>query len=276
VEILKALDQLLVQLGLGTDVTGFLIVFGLALSRVIGAILLNPFLGGGAIAGRIKIGLAIVITAVLFPSVSPGVTKVQVGNITFVGLVAKEVTIGITIGLISQLIFYTVQMAGTLIDTQRGMNQATFFSPQLQGNVSLIGQLQFQAALVLFLSLNGHLLFLRALHNSFQQVGILEFPRFQMGVPAVTEQIMRLSAATFVVAIQLSAPVLLVLFLVDVAFGALNKIAPQINVHNESQPVKAFVGLLIVILTIGFVMARLDRQFAQMIQDLYNVSRLFA
>jgi flagellar biosynthetic protein FliR len=79
-----------------------------------------------------------------------------------------------------------------------------------------------------------------------------------------------------VIAIQLSAPVLIVLFLVDVAFGVLNKIAPQINVHYESQTVKSLVGLVIVILTIGFVMARLDREFARMIQDLYNVTRLFA
>jgi flagellar biosynthesis protein FliR len=114
------------------------------------------------------------------------------------------------------------------------------------------------------------------LRDSFREVPVLDVPRFQMGVAAVTEQIIRLSANVFVIAIQLSAPVLIVLFLIDVAFGVLNKIAPQINVHYESQTVKSLVGLVIVILTIGFVMARLDREFARMIQDLYNVTRLFA
>jgi flagellar biosynthesis protein FliR len=274
VGILSVLDQILKQVGLATDVTAFLILFGLGLSRIIGAILLNPFLGGPIVPGRIKIGIAVIITAVLFPTISPGVTNAQIGTLMFIGLLAKELMIGVTIGLISQFIFFAVQMAGTLIDTERGMNQATFFSPQLQGNVSLIGQLQFQTALVLFLSLNGHLLFIRALSNSFQQVPLLTFPGFQAGVPAITDQVIRLSAATFVVAIQLSAPVLLVLFLIDVAFGAINKIAPQVNVHSESQAVKAFVGLGIVFLTIGFVIGRLDRLFAQMIQDLYNVARL--
>jgi flagellar biosynthetic protein FliR len=276
VEIFSALDQLLKQLGLGTDLTAFLVLFGLSLSRVVGAIVLNPFLGGPAVSGRIKTGLAVILTAVLYPSISPGVTNAQIGTITFVALLAKEMMIGIAIGLISQFVFYAVQMAGTLIDTGRGMNQATFFSPQLQGNVSFLAQLQFQVALVLFLSLNGHLLFLRALHNSFRQVPLLTFPGFQGGIPAVTEQIIRLSAATFVVAIQLSAPVLLVLFLIDVAFGAINKIAPQVNVHYESQTVKALVGLAVVFLTIGFFASRLEREFAQMIQDLYNVVRLFA
>ena len=274
-DILSALDGLLKQLGLATDVTAFFILFGLCLSRVLGAIVLNPFLGGAAVPGRIKVGFSIIVTAVLFPSISPGVTNAQIGNVTFIALLAKETMIGITLGLISQFIFYAVQTAGTLIDTERGMNQATFFSPQLQGNVSLTGQLQFQAALVLFLALNGHLLYLKALHDSFRRIGILDVPRFQQGVTAVTEQIIRLSADIFVIAIQLSAPVLLVLFLVDVAFGVINKIAPQVNVHSESQTVKSLVGLVIIILTIGFVMTRIDRQFVQMIQDLYNVTRLF-
>jgi flagellar biosynthetic protein FliR len=276
VEIFSALDQLLKQLGLGTDLTAFLVLFGLSLSRIVGAIVLNPFLGGPAVPGRVKTGLAVIITAVLFPSISPGLTNAHIGTVAFVALLAKEMMIGVTIGLISQLIFFAVQMAGTLIDTQRGMNQASFFSPQLQGNVSYLSQLQFQTAVVLLLSINGHLLFLRALHNSFQQVPILSFPGFQGGIPAVTEQVIRLSAVTFVVAIQLSAPVLLVLFLIDVAFGAINKIAPQVNVHYESQTVKALIGLGVVFLTLGFVVGRLDRQFAQMIQDLYNVARLFA
>ena len=274
-DILSVLDRILRQIGLATDVTAFLILFGLSLARVIGAIVLNPLLGGAAVSGRIKVGFAVIVTAVLYPSISPGVANVAIGNVTFVALLAKEITIGVTIGLISQFIFYAVQTAGTLIDTARGMNQATFFSPQLQGNASLTAQLQFQAALVLFLALNAHLFFLRALHNSFRQIAILDVPRFQMGVAAVTEQIIRLSANIFLIAVQLSAPVLLVLFLVDVAFGILNKIAPQVNVHYESQTVKSLVGLVIVILTIGFVMARLDREFARMIQDLYNVTRLF-
>jgi flagellar biosynthesis protein FliR len=273
-ELFTTLDHVLKQLGLATDLTRFLIVFGLIMARMIGAIVLNPFLGGAAVPSRIRVGLAVIITAVLFPSISPAASNFQIGDITFVALLAKEITVGLTIGLISQFIFYAVQMAGTMIDTQRGMNQATFFSPQLQGNVSLIGQLQFQAALVLFLSINGHLVFLRALHNSFRDIPLLEFPKFQSG-PAMVDQIIRISAGTFVVALQLSAPILIVLFLLDVAFGAINKIAPQVNVHSESQAVKSLVGLMLVFVTIGFVLARLDRQFAEMIREIYNVSRLF-
>ncbi len=273
--ILDTLQKILTGLGFHTDITMFFVLFGLGMSRMAAAITLNPFLGGAAVPARIKVGLAVIVTAVLFPSIAGDISGFQVTPVLFVALLVKESMIGATIGFLSQLIFYAVQMAGTLIDTQRGMNQATFFAPQLPGNVSLIGQLKFQAALVLFLVLDGHLMFLRALHSSFQQVPLAAFPHFKSGVSALAEQVIRISADMLVVALQLSAPVLLALFLMDVAFGALGKVAPQINVHSESQPVKSLVGLIVFFLAVAFVMGRLQGHFAEMIRNIYTVSRLF-
>lgn len=274
-DLIGALDRLLSTLGIATDVTRFLVIFLLGMARMLGAITLNPFIGGASVPPRARVGLAVIVTGILFPFIGGGAGEVPPGSLTVFALLVKEIMIGVTIGLISQFIFYAVQMAGTIIDTQRGMNQATFFSPQLPGNVSVLGQLKFQAALVLFLTINGHLLFLRALADSFETLEVLTFPQFQVGLQAVGDQVIRLSAGTFVVALQLSAPVLIVLFMVDVAFGVIGKIAPQINVHTESQPVKAFVGLILVLLTIGLVMARLTTHFTEMIQQVYNLVRLF-
>jgi flagellar biosynthetic protein FliR len=275
-DLVDALNRLLGPLGEGLDLTRFLVVFGLGMARLLGAIVLNPFLGGPVVPARLKVGLAVIITAVIFPSISTGAENLQMQSVSIFALMLKEVMIGVTIGLISQFLFYAVQMAGTIIDTQRGMNQFTFFAPQLQGNVSLIGQFKFQAALALFLTVNGHLLFIRALSDSFTNVAVWNFPAFGSGVQAVSDQIIRLSATTLVVAIQLSAPVLIVLFLIDVAFGAISKMAPHIDAHHESQPVKGLVGLIVVFLTLGFVMSRLNELFAQLIQDVYSVIRLFA
>jgi flagellar biosynthetic protein FliR len=274
-DLIEALNRLLGQLGIGIDLTRFLVVFGLGMSRLLGAILLNPFLGGAVVPARLKVGLAAIITAVIFPSISTGAENLQMQSISVFALMLKEVMIGVTIGLVSQFLFYAVQMAGTIIDTQRGMNQATFFAPQLPGNVSLVGQFKFQAALALFLTVNGHLLFLRAVSDSFQSVAVWNFPAMSSGVQALSDQVIRLSATTLIVAIQLSAPVLIVLFLIDVAFGAISKIAPHIDAHGESQPLKALVGLIIVFLTIGFVMSQLNEHFAVLIQDVYSIIRLF-
>src|SRR5438445_559488 len=169
------------------------------MSRLVTAISLSPFLGGGAVPARVKTGLAVIVTAVLFPSIITNVDNQQITTLVFAGLLVKEAMIGATIGFVSQLIFYAVQVAGTFIDTQRGMNQATFFAPQLAGNVSVLGQLKFQAALVLFLVLDGHLAFLRALHASFQNVSLVTYPHFQSGTMALIEEMARQTANVFVI-----------------------------------------------------------------------------
>jgi flagellar biosynthetic protein FliR len=76
-------------------------------------------------------------------------------------------------------------------------------------------------------------------------------------------------------AVQLSAPALLALFLVDVAFGTLGKVVPQIQVHFESQTVKSLVGLALVFLAIGLIMEQVQRHLLRMIREAASLSKLF-
>lgn len=274
--MLETLQHILNQLGIQTDVASFFVFFGLVMSRLVTAISFSPFLGGKAVPTRVKVGLAAILAAVLLPSLVTDWNVHIINASLFVGLLLKELLIGAGIGLISQLIFYAVQMAGTIIDTQRGMNQVTFFSPQLPGNTSVLGQLKFQTALVLFLAMDGHLVFLRALHSSYHEVPLLGFPHLHMGIPGSIDQMIRISADVFLVALQLSAPVLLALFLVDIAFAAFGKVASQVSIHNESQPVKCLVGLAIFFLSVAFVLGKFPDYFARMIREIYDITKMLA
>ena len=120
------------------NVSDFLVVFGLALGRVGSAVSLAPFLGGQAVSRNIKIGLSVVITALLMPALARGQTT-PAGPLLVVALLVKEVMIGVTIGFVAQLMLYAVQTAGALIDVQRGMDQPGLHVPQLAGNVSAMG-----------------------------------------------------------------------------------------------------------------------------------------
>jgi flagellar biosynthesis protein FliR len=267
--ILEALQHVLGSVGIYTNVNSFLIVFGLALTRIVTAISLAPFLGGQAVAPNIKIGLAVLITALLLPDLSAQQTPVPHAPL-FVALLVKEALIGVTIGFLTQLILYAVQTAGALIDTQRGMNQPELIAPQLPGHVSLVGQLQFQATLVIFLSMNGHLIFIRALARSFQRLPLFGFPQIVDPV-SMALQVGQISGQVFVIALQLGGPVLITLFLVDVLFGIIGKMASQVNVYHESQPVKSLVGLIVLVLAIGFIFTRLEGVLSQMMWNIYVV-----
>lgn len=268
--MLPALQHIVAGLGFHVDVATFTVLFGLLLARMAAAIAFTPFLGGQAVASTIKIGLAVVISILLFPSVAPlaSAGAADLNSIRVICLLIKEAVIGATLGFLTQIIFHGVQMAGAMVDYQRGMSQATFFAPQLESNVSLLGQLQLQAALVLFLILNGHLLFLRALADSYRAVPLLDFPHFAGGTLADMELMGRYTANCLLIAIQLSAPALLALFLVDIGFGMLGKAASGFHVHNESQPVKALVGLGVVLLAMAYIMNRIPAYFTSMLNQI--------
>jgi flagellar biosynthetic protein FliR len=264
----EALQQVVHSLGYRGNLSDFIVVFGLALGRVTSAISLAPFFGGQAVGSNIKLGLSVMVTALLMPSLAHGQAAPS-DPLMVIALLAKEVMIGVTIGFIAQLLLYAVQAAGALIDVQRGMDQPGLHAPQLAGNVSATGLLQFQLALVILLFLNGHLIYVRALTDSFARIPLLGFPR--LAAPASVANLMaQISSQLFVVALQLSGPVLLTLFLVDVIFGAISKIAAQVNIYNESLPVKAFIGLVILVPSIAFIFSRAGDLLGQMIRNIYD------
>ena len=271
--MLDALQRMLSNLGIHTELNTFLVLFGLVLARMTMAISLAPFLGGKSVSGRVKIGLAVIVSMILFPNVAPQTNLGDLNVIRILGLMVKEGVIGATLGFLSQLVFQSIQMAGASIDYARGMSQATFLAPQLESNVSLIGQLQLQASLVLFLVLNGHLLYLRALAASFRNVPLLEFPGFHGGTLAGMEQMGHYTAQSLQIALQLAAPALLTLFLVDISFGMLGKVASGLRVHTESQPLKALLGLGIVLLGIGYIVGRMPSDFTGMLLTLEQFMR---
>jgi flagellar biosynthetic protein FliR len=267
--LLDALQHVLGTLGFHRNVPDVLVVFGLAFTRIVTAISLTPFLGGQVVVSNIKVGLAVFMTVLILPGINapePPSTNIMM----LVALLVKEAMIGTIAGFLTQLFLYTVQMAGAMVDDQRGMNQPGLQAPQLPGNVSVLGQLQFQAALVIFITLNGHLIFLRALARSFQQLPLFSFPHLANPV-ALAEQFGEISAHTLALALQLAAPILLTLFLVDVVFGAIGKVASQVNVYHESQPVKAYVGLVIFVLAIGFIFLRFQDLLGEMMLNLSRV-----
>ena len=262
----KAAEQILASLGIHTDVGTFVVLFGLIFARMSGAIGLTPFFGGRSIPGRVKVGMAVIVSALLYGNVSPE-NPGSMTTILVACLLVKELVIGVTIGFMSQIVFNSIQMAGAMVDYGRGMSQATFLAPQLETNVSLLGQLQFQGALVLFLLLNGHLVFLRGLAASFRNVPLLSFPSFLSGTTPAAEQMAQYTAQSLVIALQLSAPALLALFLVDVSFGVLGRVASGLQVHTESQPVKAMVGLAIVLLALSYIFNRMPGYFVDLMEQ---------
>ncbi len=265
---LSTAQSLLNSIGLHYDIRLWLTLFALVFARVTAAVVFAPFLGGRSVPGLIKAGLGVILTVAMLPTFSVGAENLPASGLLFVALLVKEAVVGATLGFLAQLVFYGVQMAGTIVDTQRGMNQITFLAPQLEGHPSALGALQFQTALVIFFALQGHLIFIRALMDSFRQLPIWKMPQMAPGMLPLAEEAARTSADALLLACQIAAPVVLAIFLVDVAFASAGRVASQIHISHESFAAKALVGLGFICLVSAVFLNQLTPAFTAMARTL--------
>jgi flagellar biosynthetic protein FliR len=269
-EFLKLLETILRTFEVGQSPQAFLVLVGLAFARMLSFLTIVPFFGGAAVPARVKVATATAFVIILYPSLEAGLPKnapLGFGPVGFVALLVKEAFVGFTLGFVASLVFEAVQVAGRVIDFQRGSTLAEMFAPQLQTRVSELGQFKLQLAIVLFLLIGAHHAFIGSLLRSFEIVPAFGYPHFQAGWTPAAALITQMTGGVLAIGIQLAAPAMIALLLTDLFFGIINRVAPQINVFFLSLPVKMAVGLVVVLLALPLYRDRYIYYF----KEAYNV-----
>ncbi len=264
------------EFGLKVDFTVALMAVALIVSRVIPVVVLSPFLGGEAIPTEVKIGIGVTLAIVLFPGVVGDIRHVPLNAFLFVGIMAKELFVGLAISFIVSMVFEAAMVAGSMIDTMAGTNMAQTMVPQIQQQVSLFSNLKLQLAVVFFLTLNGHHLVINALADSFIAVPLDRFPTFHLGAWPFFDLCIRVFADLLKVGLALSAPAFLSAFLTDLSLGMINRVAPQIQVFFISMSIKPVVTVLMMMLALHLVLARLQGEYEKMLKLLGDAIKLMA
>jgi flagellar biosynthetic protein FliR len=244
-----------------------LIIFtvGLLMCRIMPVLVLSPFLGGEVVPPEIKMGVGVTLSMVLFPAVSARMGAIPTSALPYIGLLLKEIFIGVALATIINVIFEAARVAGNIADTMSGSNNAQLFVPQIGQQVSLFSNIKVQLAVVLFLTLNGHHLVIEALADSLAVVPLDRFPRFSSGEWPFFELLIRSFADLLKISLALSAPTLLASFLTDMALGAINRVAPQVQVFFISMSIKPLVTVIVVTLSLGLIMGRMQTEFTTML-----------
>jgi flagellar biosynthetic protein FliR len=255
-----------------------LVIFtvGLLLCRVLPVLVLSPFLGGEAVPTELKMGTGVLLSVVLFPAVSQRMGAIPINALPYIGLMLKEIFIGVVIAYIINVIFDAVRVAGNLVDTMSGSNNAQIYAPQLGQQVSIFADLKLQLTVALFLTLNGHHLVIEALADSLALVPLDGFPRFSLGVWPFFELAIRTFGDLLRIALALAAPAMLATFLTDLSLGMVNRVAPQLQVFFISMAVKPLVGAVIVFLSLGLILGQVQKEFVYMLSLLRQALRLLA
>ncbi len=138
------------------------------LLRILALISTAPLFSEKSILAPIKLGLGILIALLIAPAL-PAVDT-PLFSLAGFWLALKQILIGTTLGLTMQLTFAAVRMAGEVIGLQMGLSFATFFDPASGLNTPLLARVLNLLALLVFISLNGHLWLLSLLAPSWEKM----------------------------------------------------------------------------------------------------------
>ena len=246
----------------------FLLIF----ARISGIFSAAPIFGARNVPLTVKAGLALIISYILLPLLIRPEFNAPEAFLLYVGLVTGEFLLGLILGFACSFIFYGIQMAGSLLDTQIGFGMVNVLDPQFGQQVPLIGNFKYILALLVFLATNGHHLFLAALFQSFRLIPV----SFGVFRPEMADIAVDMVAGACIIALKISLPVLVSLLLTDIALGILARTMPQMNIFVVGVPGKIIVGIFVLSLALPFYIGFLEVVFNGTFRDIYRLLAVFA
>ncbi|CQR56462.1 Flagellar biosynthetic protein FliR [Paenibacillus riograndensis SBR5] len=244
-------------------------VFLLIFCRISAFFVVVPVFSTRSIPATFKIGLSFFVALVIFSSRGTGIAVPQ--DLTYILLIAREALIGLLLGFIAYLMFMAIQTAGSFIDIQIGFGIANVIDPMTGTSAPVIGNFKYLIATLLFLSMNGHHYLLDAIVYSYKWVPIDNNLLIKMIDGSLSEFLVRSFAQSFMLAFQMSAPLVTALFLTDIGLAFLARTAPQYNVFVIGVPLKIIVGLALLLLLMPGLALLFQNLFDIMFESMHNL-----
>ena len=207
--------------------------------RIGGLALFAPFFSGAAIPTRVKAGLVVALTILLYPVYGPH--RLPLSAFEWIQVVLGEAVLGLLFGLTVQFTFEAAQLAGQILGVQMGFSLVSVFDPQTQADTPVVSVFHQIILLLIFLRLDVHHWMLRAVAASFTYV-----PAGAIAGDFLHHaQVLQAAGGMWLAGVQLAAPALLATLLADVALGLLGKAAPQLPILLVGLSVKSLLGLAV-------------------------------
>ena len=244
--------------------------FFLVVTRVGCVLIFLPIWNSRLIPVQIRIYSILLISMALTPVVAGTLPPFPETWLAAVGLVLRELLLGFSLGLVVRFVFSGVQMAGDLMGIQMGFGMVALIDPQTEAQATIMGDILSLVATVLFLAVDGHHLLLTVLAQSFGEVPVGGPPLMPASLFSF---IVPLGSLMFQLCVKLVAPIILVLFLTQIAMGLVARTVPQVQVMILAFPVTIALGLIFLSLTLMLIGPSLAGQFAWFKGPLYQVLR---
>ena len=236
------------------------------LTRVLGVIAAAPIFNHTVIPNQVKLGLGIMLTLIIVPTL-PAMPQFEIFSFQGLLILVQQLVIGLAIGFSMRLVFSAVELAGQLIGMSMGLGFASFYDPQSQGQSTAINQFLVLLAMLIFLSLDGHLLIVTAIANSF-----ITMPIAVGGSGIDPLKIAMWGEAIFSVGLILALPAVAALLITNMALGILTKTAPQLNLFGIGFPVTLSIGLVVLALSLPGMLKPIENFIEQGFSNMAQVA----
>lgn len=244
--------------------------FMLVFIRTATALAVLPIFGHAAFPATAKAGLAGIIALLLVPVMIAQTPAPSGTIIDFFVLAMRETMCGILLGFAGHFVFYAVEIAGQMIGFQAGFSVVTSIDPNTESQSTIITQLYNIVALLIFITINGHHHMLQALVDSFKII-----PIGQLHVDGkLSEWTLQAVAGVMANGIRLAAPLMVTLLLADIGLGILTRVAPTMNVFVLGFPIKVFLTLIMLSMTLGAVVMVFTGQVEYYVRGMSTFLRL--
>lgn len=224
------------------------VAFFLVLARVSPLFVIAPLFSSRSVPARVRGTVAVALAIGLGPVVGRD-AQIDLDTWNLAGLLGKELLVGAFFAFSLAAFFAAIQVAGAFLDTLIGFSFGGLVDPVTGNQSAVVTQLYAFVGVAIFIAIGGDAWVIEGIARTYDVVPMDGYPVVASLVRGADEAF----ATVFIAAIQVAGPVILALILADAAFGVVSRVVPQLNVFAVGFPVKVFVGLVLIGVTLPFV-----------------------
>jgi len=223
------------------EIATFIQQYFLPFTRIGMLFMVMPVIGSRIVTARIRLVLAGLCTFLVVPLLPPLPVSMAL-SLSSLLFIVQELVIGLVVGFVFQIVFQVYVLSGQFMAMKMGLGFASMNDPTNGVQTTVLSQFFLMLITLIFVVIDGHLLLLTLLVESFRTLPAGHF----MLTPGIFMQMAQLGGWLFAAALVFTLPVLTSLLLVNIAFGVMSRSAPQLNIFAVGFPFTLVCGLVLI------------------------------
>lgn len=201
-----------------------------------------------------KISFSIFLSIIIGMNIDSSISVENLFQLIRIGLL--ETINGLVLGYIVNICFYSLRLAGKLIDNQLGLSMASIYDPNVHSQSTIMENLMYFLGIVVFFGLNIHYILISSIEKSFKIIPVGQFIlKNNLGY------ILKVFLSYFILGIKMAIPIIIVLIITDLITGIISRSISGLNIMIIGMPLKMLVGLVFFLSMLPFIINGMNEMF---------------